>query len=48
VVISELDVKAVASGGQAMAKGAAPEVTMTLKLTAYGRQPEAMATEAAP
>ena len=48
VVISEMDVKAVASGGQAMAKGAAPEVTMTLKLTAYGRQPEAMATEAAP
>ena len=39
VVISEMDVKAVASSGQAADQSPEPEVTMALKLTAYGQQP---------
>ena len=43
VVISEMDVQAVASGDKAADQSPEPEVTMALKLTAYGRQfePEA-------
>ena len=48
VVVSEMDVRSVASGAQAVAKVAAPEVTMALKLSAYGRQPQAEATEEGP
>ena len=40
VVVSEMDVKAVASGGEAAKQSPEPEVTMALKLTAYGQQPE--------
>jgi hypothetical protein len=41
VVVSEMDVKAVASRDEAADQSPKPEVTMALKLTAYGRQPEA-------
>ena len=40
VVVSEMDVKAVASGGEAAKQSPEPKVTMALKLTAYGQQPE--------
>ena len=41
VIISEMDVQANAQPTQEEGKQSVPEVTMTLKLTAYGRQPEA-------
>lgn len=41
VIISEMDVKADAQPTKEEGKASVPEVTMTLKLTAYGRQPAA-------
>ena len=45
VVISEMEVRAVAPGSQPAANTPEPEVTMALKLTAYGRQAEPEATK---